>query len=216
MSDNNTFDPRYRPEFQRGYDGAVHWQSRTTDPDAEIVEIRPASPPPTAPAPTIPPVSRRDRRMNGQTDAGSDDAHESETRDGWMDDVVRAEDDLDDSELEAQRPVSAAPWRNPWVIALAVIGFVLTIGGVAAYRSAVEFVYSGWGMYGSAPSPDDERPDYIAFQLNWSLGPFAAILGMVSLLVSVAYCAFYALRTPRSHPLAFETSSSEQRTQEER
>lgn len=169
--DRSGFDPRYNPEFQRGFDPAVHVSPAATAETHERIQppTERGRPAPILPAPPVLQV------QPPATDAGA----------AVEDDV----DDVDDS--------AASPWRNPYIIALTVIGVVLIAAGIGAFRWSVEQVYGGRAGFVS----DDEEgiaEAWLAAQLAWGLSPLLALAGVLTLL-GVGF--FVAVRwQPRRRP----------------
>jgi hypothetical protein len=161
MSDARGFDPRYSPEFQRGYESSSR---EIPDQQHERLELRRertaqsrVSPMPVAPVP-VPdvPIARDEPR--GSTAS--------------MEDLFSDDEDHADEEIEA--PL----WRNPYLVTLAVLGVVLTIGGVSLFRWSVDQVYAG--QYGSGGV--EGRDDWLWIQVAWGLSPLLAIAGALTVL----------------------------------
>lgn len=161
MSDPRGFDPRYSPEFQRGYEPIRREipaeqrerlelrRERTTRPRIEPMPVVPVSEPPVAGSPAT---------LDGSSDEGID---------------VLFSDEHDDAEVEA--PL----WRNPYLITLAILGFVLIVGGIALFRWSVDQVYGG--QYIGSPGSDG-RQEWLWVQIAWGLAPLLAIAGTFTVL----------------------------------
>lgn len=175
MSDGQGFDPRYNPEFQRGY------EPRSRDQiDERLEQAQPArdrvraprerpgaqrvAPMPVAPAPE-PAISRSE-----------------------------AIDPLDSMEAlfshepnEEDQPAEVPPWRNPYLIALTAIGVVLTIAGLSIFRWAVSQMYSGQVMGGTGA--DDAQQDWIWVQVAWGMAPLLTISGVLTVIGVIFFLA---------------------------
>ncbi|MET1051009.1 MAG: hypothetical protein ABWX65_00075 [Mycetocola sp.] len=173
--DRTGFDPRYSPEYQRGFDPAVH-DGPTASPETHeripaSDERRRVRPTPVPPVPTVRPASSAGAELFGLADA-----------DGT---AVDHEDEF--AELLADEPVS--PWRNPWVITLIVVGFVLLAGGISAFRWSVEQVYgTQFGYSGDGDENAAER--FLSAQIAWGLSPLLALAGVLTLLGVAFFVAF--------------------------
>src|SRR5690606_29069285 len=75
-------------------------------------------------------------------------------------------------------PVS--PWRNPYLIALTVLGVVLLGGGIAAFRWSVNQVYGG--AYSGNTTEADAQEAMLLGQLAWGLSPLLSLAGVLTLL----------------------------------
>lgn len=167
--DRAGFDPRYSPEFQRGFDPA------TQDPPADAdSRIRPV-PEPITPVPQ--PIVRRVPPAEGRAAA-------EPLPTAWADDMfgpvdaTGAEHPSDESEHPA---VPASPWRNPYLIALTIVGVVLVAGGIGAFRWSVRQVFGG-ASYGSGATQAEMEENILAAQLAWGLSPLLAMAGLLTLL----------------------------------
>ena len=164
--DRAGFDPRYNPEFQRGFDPAIHTGPETSQETHERIP----SPPGTV-LPRIPPVP-----------APAADRVASPPADG----AQTAEAPSDAAAID--RDIS--PWRNPYVIVLALIGVVLLAAGVGAFRWSVGQVYGG-AAYDSGATQAEMEEAMLTAQLAWGLSPLLALAGALT-LVGVLF--FVALR----------------------
>lgn len=103
MADERKVDPRYDPAFQRGFEGSV-----TSAPRSRPIQRSES----VAPAPFRPPLA-------AVTDA--DETHD-------QDDVAPARETVPEPVADtAPRRLS----RNPFLIALTLLGAIMTAGGVA-------------------------------------------------------------------------------------
>jgi hypothetical protein len=159
--DRAGFDPRYSPEFQRGFDPAVHdgppaaaESPERMDPVSEPV-VRRIPPAPMAAAP-------------GQTAAAPTD-----------DRAQAFGDEAGDEPVQDSVPMS--PWRNPYLIALTVLGVVLVAVGIGAFRWSVSQVYGGAAYEGGA-TQEEMQDAMLAAQVAWGLSPLLALAGVLTLV----------------------------------
>ena len=158
--DRTGFDPRYSPEFQRGFDPALHDGPSVTAQSHERID--------TVSAPVA-------RRIPPAPAAGSDgvgSAGDTQAENGMPRDAV-----VEDPGT-ATLPVS--PWRNPYLIGLTVLGVVLVGGGIAAFRWSVSQVYGG--AYAGNQTEADAQEAMLLGQLAWGLSPLMSLAGMLTLL----------------------------------
>ncbi|GGF05510.1 hypothetical protein [Mycetocola zhadangensis] len=163
MGDAREFDPRYSPEFQRGYEPASRELPRE---QRELQELRAErlSRPRIAPMP-VASVSPVVDTAGGQ----------SNPADGLTADPLDEPDERNDADEESEAPL----WRNPYLITLAILGVVLTVGGVTLFRWSVDQVYTGQYMTGTQA---DARQDWLWVQVAWGLAPLLAIAGALTVL----------------------------------
>lgn len=179
MSDGRSFDPRYNPEFQRGYEppGGDSGGADSSLAPRERVRVTRAAAQRVAPMPVVaapePAISRSEalEPPDSMEELFSADSHEK--HDG----------------------AEPAPWRNPYLISLVVIGSVLTIAGVSLFRWAVTQMYSGQ-ISGGSSSPDTQS-DWIWVQVAWGIAPMLAIAGTLTLIGVIFVLA--TKWTPRQH-----------------
>jgi hypothetical protein len=169
--DRAGFDPRYSPEFQRGFDPAVHEEIAAPTEQHEHVQPRPITPVPEPIMRRIPPAP---------VDA-AEGSEQSAT--AGADDMFRPAEspDQERSDEEAAPVVPASPWRNPYLVALSVAGLVLIAGGIGGFRWSLKQVFSG-AVYGSGASEGGMPEAMIAAQLAWGLSPLLALAGVLTLL----------------------------------
>jgi hypothetical protein len=159
--DRAGFDPRYSPEFQRGFDPAVHEGPPAAAESPERMEpvpepvVRRIPPAPTAAVP-------------GPTAAAR------------TEDITQpfGDETGDEPVLEA---LPLSPWRNPYLVALTVLGVVLVAGGIGAFRWAVSQVYGGAAYEGGA-TQEEMADAMLAAQLAWGLSPLLALAGVLTLV----------------------------------
>jgi hypothetical protein len=169
--DRAGFDPRYSPEFQRGFDPAVHEEIAAPTERPEHVQPVPITPVPEPVVRRIPPAP---------VDAAGS-SEQSAT--AWAEDTFRPAEspDQERSGEEAAPVVPASPWRNPYLIALTVAGLVLVASGIGAFRWAVKQVFSG-EVYRAGGSEEDIQEAMLAAQLAWGLSPLLTLAGVLALL----------------------------------
>jgi hypothetical protein len=119
---------------------------------------------PVAPVSEPPTALRAERPEQRRASAGSVDE-------------LFGEGNADGQDEEVEAPL----WRNPYLITLAVLGVVLTVGGVSLFRWAVDQVYTGQYM-GVDSSTSDARQDWLWVQVAWGLAPLLAIAGALTVL----------------------------------
>ena len=158
--DRAGFDPRYNPEFQRGFDPAVHNGPATSPQTHERIPAIPEPvaqrvPPPPAQGDLVPPPPLPD----GDAEEFAEPAEE----------------------------VRVSPWRNPWVIVLTIVGLILLAAGVGAFRWSVEQVYMG--QYGFASEDSEAREAWLSAQVAWGLSPLLALAGVLTLLGVIFFVA---------------------------
>ncbi|HTL40500.1 MAG TPA: hypothetical protein VL294_03410 [Pseudolysinimonas sp.] len=164
MADEKRVDPRYDPAFQRGFEGAVTSGLRrhpAQAPDAAIV----------TPAPYRAAPDREATRPDAAA-ASADEAHDPrravpESADG-------AEPDPD--AVSPARRLS----RNPFLVALVVLGLALTVGGLI-WANQARLLVSGRG----AAATD---LDYWFLQATVTGAPLTIVAG-VSILAGVLFVA---------------------------
>ncbi|MCP2032534.1 hypothetical protein L1277_002637 [Okibacterium sp. HSC-33S16] len=179
MSDARNFDPRYSPEFQRGYESVGR---QIPDDQRERLELRRertersrVAPMPVAPAPV----------------RGSGDGRGPTVPDGSpypADATASVEELFSDADAgEAlDEEIDAPLWRNPYLITLAILGVVLTIGGVSLFRWAVDQVYTG--QFTGGPGAE-ARESWLWVQVAWGIAPLLAIAGAFTVLGLFFYLA---------------------------
>lgn len=165
--DRAGFDPRYNPEFQRGFDPAVHNGPATSPQTHERI---PAIPEPVMQRATPAPVQRDVISPPPLPDAEADEF------------------------AEPADEVRVSPWRNPWIIVLTIVGLVLLAAGVGAFRWSVEQVYMG--QYGFTSDNAEARDAWLSAQIAWGLSPLLALAGVLT-LVGVIFFVAVTWRTHR-------------------
>lgn len=172
MPENARFNPRYRPEFQRGYDPEAH------DATVERADAR-ITPSGTSPA------EAREPNPDPDADAESDG---NELGDG----VQVGEGDTVAVGPQASAATSRSSlWRNPYIIVLLIVGVLLVAGGLQLYFRSVDWMYGAPGAYG--PTPED----MVTLQVLWGLAPVLMTAGMF-VLIGVGFFAASRWRSPRS------------------
>lgn len=158
--DRTGFDPRYSPEFQRGFDPALHDGPSATAASHERIEIVPE---PVVrripPAPIAAPPTSEARAGASVQDA--------------------ALEDLGFEEVETA-DASVSPWRNPYLIGLTVLGVMLIGGGIGGFRWSVNQIYGG--AYSGNPTEADAQEAMLLGQLAWGLSPLLSLAGVLTLL----------------------------------
>ena len=175
MSDPRGFDPRYSPEFQRGFEAASRDTAETSREGRDLRRERPAqarvAPMPVVPMPVAPVASPPAARGNSRNSADS------------IERLLRGEPDEEAGDGHAgdapEDELEAPLWRNPYLITLAILGVVLTVGGVGLFRWSVERVYTGQFMGGTG---SDGPQDWMWVQVAWGLAPLLAIAGALTVL----------------------------------
>jgi hypothetical protein len=171
--DRAGFDPRYSPEFQRGFDPAAHEGPASVESHERIEPV----PEPIAPVPV--PIVRR--VPPAPTDART---APEQSATAWADDMFQpaeAPASGHPGEEPAFSALPASPWRNPYLITLTVAGVVLIASGIGAFRWAVRQVFGG-AAYASEASQADMEEAMLAAQLAWGLSPLLALAGVLTLL----------------------------------
>ena len=167
--DRAGFDPRYSPEFQRGFNPAVHDGPAT---NSETHERIPELPEGAAPRLTsVPPqpsssdvglVPQPPRPEPGDGAAAVDGA-------GTVDEIA------------------VPPWRNPYLVVLTILGVVLLATGISAFRWSVEQVYRG--QFGFGGEDEQAREAWLAAQVAWGLSPLLAFAGVMTLIGVIFFIA---------------------------
>lgn len=195
------FDPRYDPQFQRGYRPQPGEQPRT--------RVR------TAPVPDpVPDVeSERSRADDGRSSMEAatlsvnpaamprvaPDAVDSPS--GGPGSPVAADQGAERSELVRAYAVPApslldrldlSPKRNPLMLALWIVGAGLVVLGIVLYSVSVSISYTG-----STPSTD--VGSLVISQLGWMLAGPMITIGLAT-LVALLFLTALAGRRPRSVP----------------
>lgn len=166
MSDPRGFDPRYSPEFQRGYEAASRDTAETSREGRDRLRERPAQAR-VAPMPVAPAANPSSLRSDSRNSPNS------------IEQLMRVEPDEAETGAKDEDEVEAPLWRNPYLITLAILGVVLTVGGVSLFRWSVEQVYTGGFMGGTdAGGPQD----WLWVQVAWGLAPLLAIAGALTVL----------------------------------
>ncbi|MET0932459.1 MAG: hypothetical protein ABWX56_02015 [Mycetocola sp.] len=159
--DRAGFDPRYSPEFQRGFDRAAAEQAQ------EEFSAETGAPERVLPVP--PPAVRRIPPVPTATPAPPDA------------DATLAELGFEEPTDAEASELPASPWRNPYLVALTVTGLALVAGGIGAFRWAVSQVYGGT-VFESGATEDEMREAMLASQLAWGLSPLLTLAGVLTLL----------------------------------
>lgn len=167
--DRAGFDPRYSPEFQRGFDPAVHDGPAAT---SETHERIPTGSNP--PAPRVPPIPPAPGSL--QSDVVLPPPRPEAEGSGSAVDAA-------DGEAELLVP----PWRNPYLVVLTILGVVLLAIGVSAFRWSVEQVYQG--QFGFGGEDDEARDAWLAAQVAWGLAPLLALAGVLTLIGVIFFIA---------------------------
>jgi len=166
------FDPRFDPAFQRGFGGEPKQPQQLEEPQrrtaAPVVQQVPPpapvrEPPPTPPtaaraaaagAPASPPQTGRDDRLF-ITDGGANGAA-----------VDRSSESANDTADDAA--AAPRPWTNPFFIALAVVAVALVTAGIWMFQTARE------SFLGSATN---SQADYATLTVLLELAPLLLVLG---------------------------------------
>lgn len=179
MADEKRVDPRYDPAFQRGFEGAVTSGLRrhpAQAPDASIVTPAPyrTAPDRTAPDRTAPERTAPDREAPrpGAAAASADEAHDPRR-------PVPESADAAEPDTDAVSPARRLS-RNPFLVALVVLGLALTIGGLI-WANQARLLVSGRG----AAATD---MDYWFLQATVTGAPLTIVAG-VSILAGVLFVA---------------------------
>jgi hypothetical protein len=203
------FDPRYDPQFQRGYRPQPGERSRTRvrtapgdapDAEAEQLRARPraddGAPAVEAAALSVDPVALP-RIAESAAEAAA----------GTAADIDRA--GLDRAETVRAYAVPApslldrldlSPRRNPLMLALWIVGAGLVVLGVVLYSVSVSLSYTG-----STPSTD--VGSLVISQLGWMLAGPMITIGLAT-LVALLFLTALAGRRPRSVSYADESVDS--------
>jgi len=191
---DQTFDPRYRPEFQRGYD-----PSTAPERDAPASAGRAAE---TEPRASFTDAARRPHearsgepglRVDRRPARASSEARADESTEAAADASMRA---TTDARRNAAREAArrAQPWRNPWLIVLLVGGILLVVGGIGAFRGALETMYAPR----TTPVRNPEDIDWVGLQVWWTIGPFMAVAGILVLAGVLLFVAAWWARRDAS------------------
>lgn len=95
----------------------------------------------------------------------------------------------------AARARSVAPWRNPYLLGLAIGGAVLALLGFQMFRAALETIYVDFaqagGIFGGEVVEEeaDKSSELVSMQIGWSLGPLLFILGIAAILSVLVFVA---------------------------
>lgn len=175
MAEEPAIDPRYDPAFQRGFDGttppATASPSHRATPHATSALQRPVSEPrPHAVAPAEP----RERIGLPPPTPGAEPEPET---------------------TAAPAPVAGfaasparAPWRNPFAIAVAVIGIAVLALGIWLLQETYQLTQSEGGFSSQA--------DYWFLQWGMIGGPIFAGLGVAILVAVLVLCAVHWAHRP--------------------
>ena len=143
-------DPRYDPRFQRGWDGEL------PPPAAPASAASPPSAAPFAPAASVAPA-------------------EDVPAPGPLREQVGAEPP---AEEPAEPEPESAPARNPYRIALVVLGVVLTAAG------------GGMLWHLAQPTSFTNSSDAVLPQLEFTTAPWIALAGLLAIVAAIALGAF--------------------------
>lgn len=174
----DSIDPRFDPAFQRGYDGSVVTGSRADAaarrsapyvasalqrPVAEAANTerapRPPAAPPAGPAP-----------LASEADAETPPASAP---------VV----------VQVAAPVLRAPWMNPFVVAVTVLGIVVLALGIWLMQETYRVFAADNGF--------QSQVDYWFQNVSIVGGPLAVAVGVLILSGVLFVCASYWARRPR-------------------
>lgn len=196
MQEADDVDPRYDPRFQRGYkpsrhaaprqerDADGHDRGRVTPPPAPVQPGLAASQPgQAAPQPgqaAAQPRSAPNAPQANMAGAGPEyPGAESQPDEGWEPFVPGPVD-------RASASSGVAFWRNPFLIALVVIGIALIVIGVNRYAWAT-------GQLSVFVSPSSNvnyvNPDLITPQVLWAVAPLLTVAGVLALVGVVFFAA---------------------------
>lgn len=167
MPERHRFNPRYSPEFQRGYEPEAQNRAMTGQPDPAAGDgLLPGEREPAAadtPAPVTPAAPAVPAAPAAPAVA-----------------AMPVTPVLPPTPAGVGSPASAARhrsvWRNPYVIVLLVVGVLLAAVGLQLYYRSIDWMY--------AP-PDHSLPtreDMVTLQVVWGLAPVLLSSGIFVLL----------------------------------
>ncbi|MCX7522789.1 hypothetical protein OSC27_10940 [Microbacterium sp. STN6] len=195
MPENGPFDPRYSPEFQRGYDPKKHGGEAVRRADAAHAPAPAPAPapaaarrvPPAPPEPIGPPAP-----LGPPAPQAADEAAAAPRAAAVPAPAPASVDDVG----EGGSPASAVPgrsvtWRNPYVIVLLVLGVLLTASGVQLYYTSTQM------MFGFTTSSYMSSRDLVTPQVLWGLAPVMLTCGVLT-LVGTAFLAASQWRSRRT------------------
>ncbi|MGV8886361.1 MAG: hypothetical protein ACOH1T_12360 [Microbacteriaceae bacterium] len=171
----NQFDPRYNPAFQPGYEADAPQAATGGEPQRASLSaaslIEPLAPVVAAPTPAHAPVAAARTVVTAGTEA-----------------AVGNEGDDEDTD-------AVPSGRNPWLIALWIVGAVLIVLGVSGQvlYEKIFSPYLGW----NTNTPTVENFYVIPAVLN-AFSTWLAIVGVVAIVVAVAIRAVEWQRVSRS------------------
>lgn len=182
MPEHDGFNPRYSPEFQRGYVPSAQGVPRQRADAGEVS----AGASPTEGAASGETVAR---------DAGADDTGADVA--GGGDSAAEAAGAAagggatvagvgDGSRASAAHSRSSL-WRNPYVIALLVAGVLLILGGIQLYFRSIESMYT---------SRESVPQDLVTVQVFWGMAPVLMTAGAFT-VIGVGFLAAYRWRQGR-------------------
>lgn len=145
-------DPRYDPRFQRGWDG--------TPPDSAPAPPS-STPPPTHPAPVAPAGRAEPPRVAVPDPIGAAPTGPAE-----------------EPGTEAEVEPAAGPVRNPYRIALVMLGAVLVLAGAGML----------WQL--AQPITSASPTEYVIPQLEGMVAPWIALSGLLAIIAAIALGAF--------------------------
>ncbi|GAB3615850.1 hypothetical protein GCM10027416_04070 [Okibacterium endophyticum] len=199
MSDE--FDPRFDREFQPGFDPERHRGRKHGDDGADAADGFRGDRTSYAVHPVVPPRPQVDvvRPRGAAAGAAAGTVAEPVPLRPSVEAEAQPErrssegGGPDDDNAETA-PGRRAVWRNPWLIALTVLGVLLIVGGLQAFRTSVE------SMYGPMVSTGvNDEPDWVSVQLWWSMGPLFALAGVVTLAGVLYLIAWHWMRADAEH-----------------
>lgn len=173
MAEKPALDPRYSPVFQRGFDPGQ--TAPRADPASTPAEPAPASviaPPPAA-------RPREAASARSAAPATDDSAH------GRGD---RTAGEREPETVAVPAPIGRAPWANPFVVALAVIGVLCIAGGVSLIQLAMRDIASGV-MF-------TDQGGYVLLQVIVYGSPMAIATGVLILAAVLVLFAVHWSRMP--------------------